>query len=360
MSVGGGNSPLADFTMGKAPILWDQAMGIANAPFRPFTGQLSPGVPQGLMSAQGTAGRVAGFSPRNVSPASSGVYGTMPQPQMMPMAAPAMQPQAAPAVMPEGLSRREQRQWGRGQRRNDRGRGADVPGSQTPGTQQPVGPTVGMMEGIQGLDAYMNPYIESVITAALGDLDRSRLMSLNQGSADAAMAGAWGGDRHGVADALTNEAYGRMAGDMSANLRMGGFDAASGLLMGDKDRLLQNQQFNAALKQQAGLANQAAGLEGQRINLVGAQTQGQLAGQQAGLEQAGMDRAYQEFLRQVQNPYDQQSALIRALGGVADGGSNWVAPSHPLAMSFGQSMGQSLGQGFGGGFSNAGLQLLGL
>lgn len=322
MAKGGGQTPAGDYLMTQLPTNVERATNIANQPFTPYTGQLAAGVPGALTDAQSAARNLSGFKPRNVTPASSGVYGlSMGQP-MQPAATggspvPATSPTPAPApVMPAGLSDREQRQWQRGQRRAGREQDRYQPTS----PQSPLGPTamtgpyVSAMQGLEGLEAYFNPYIQSVINGALSDIDRSRQMALNQGASSAAMSGAFGGDRHGVADALTNEAYGRIAADTASGLRMGGFQDAAGMLMGDKDRLLQNQQFNATLGQQANLANQAAGLQAAQTNLAGAQTLGGLAMNQYGIDQAGLDAMYGEFLRQLNYPAQTQSLINAALG----------------------------------------------
>jgi len=226
------------------------------------------------------------------------------------------------------------------------------------------------MQGLQGIDAYLNPYIGQVADRTLADLDRFRQMSVNQNASDATLSSAFGGDRQAVTDALTNEAFGRQAANALAGLYSQGFDTSSGLLMGDKDRLLQNQQFNAGLQQQmnlantdaanrfglanqatalqAALANQSAGLQGAQVNLAGSGLLGNLANQQQqqlltgasavtgvgaqqqAQQQAQLDAAYQEFMRQLAYPYQQQQTLNSALGmfGQANGTQQYTKPSY--------------------------------
>jgi hypothetical protein len=65
---------------------------------------------------------------------------------------------------------------------------------------------------------YYSPYSSQVVDQSLGALNRSRQMAVNQ-IADQAVAGhAFGGSRHGVADALTNQGYMEQAGQMAAQL----------------------------------------------------------------------------------------------------------------------------------------------
>ena len=120
--------------------------------------------------------------------------------------------------------------------------------------------TAGTFPGVD-ISQYMNPYTQEVIDRSLADIERQRLMQQQQTSAQAQAAGAFGGSRQGVAQALTNEAFARQAAQTSANLRQQGFGQATGLAQSDLNRQLQAQQLN-----------QAAGLQGAGFQL-GAQSQ---------------------------------------------------------------------------------------
>jgi Chaperone of endosialidase len=143
----------------------------------------------------------------------------------------------------------------------------------------------------QDVGAYMNPYLQNVAANAMGDLERSRLIQMVQGGNAARAAGAFGGSRHGVADAETNRNFFDVAGKTLTNLYATGYDNALGLAGQDLTRRMQAQtsnqnvdmnvantnagftqqanlsnrdsvnsmaQFNAGLAQQTGLQNQDA------------------------------------------------------------------------------------------------------
>ena len=336
MSKGGGQTPAGDYLMSQLPANYRHAQSIAATPFVPFTGKFAPDVPHAINNAISTAQNVAGYQPQQVSAptirapmaqaAVSGVYGV---------------PTAAPAAA-QGSARA--------------GRRGTVPAAPRPApapAPMSSGPTVSAMQGVQGLDAYMNPYLGQVADRTLADLDRFRQMATNQNASNASLAGAFGGDRLGVENALTNEGFAKSAADSLASLYAGGFDRSAGLLMGDKDRLLQNQQFNAGLAQQSNLANQQArvstnlanqqvGLQGQianqqagldagRLSLGAAQTLGNLGGLQYGMESDPLQMAYQEFLRQQQDPYQKQALLNSALGLIGQSmAGQYNEPSYPL------------------------------
>lgn len=230
------------------------------------------------------------------------------------------------------------------------------------------------------MSAYQNPYTSEVIDQTLADIDRQRQISLNGQAGQFTQAGAFGGSRHGVADSLTNEAYGRTAAQTAAGLRSQGFDTAAGLLNNDINRQMQAQganqaadlsvlgqnagygqqagqfnagaandfaaqnanyqqqagQFNAANNLQAQQANQSAGLQGnsqqlqaagllgslgqqqQQMGLLDANTLNSYGTQQQETEQQALDRQYQQYL--LQQGYGQQQFQnnLGLLGGIGN------------------------------------------
>lgn len=239
-------------------------------------------------------------------------------------------------------------------------------------------------DAVGGINQYLNPWTDSVINASLADQERQRQIAIASGQARATAAGAYGGSRHGVADSLTNEAALREAGMLSANTRAAGFNTALGAATGDANRNLQGQmanqgadvatstanaqnatslfgqqaginanlgmfnagqqnqmgQFNSSLAMTADQANQGAGLtaNGQRLGaagtlgqlgglqqnmgLTGADALTRIGGMQQGLNQANLDVAHQEWLREQADPYNKimfQQGLIGTPGQVMKG-----------------------------------------
>jgi len=210
--------------------------------------------------------------------------------------------------------------------------------------------------GAQGMSQYMNPYQQDVVDVALADIERARQMQQMQGAAQAQRAGAFGGSRQGVAEALTNEAALREAARTSAGLRQQGFEFAAGMGQTDAARALQAQaanqgvdlsiqDANAQLAQQAALANQQAGLAGaqQRMQAgsqladIGALTQnlgftqaaqlGQIGEQQQAFTQAQLDA-----IRNL--PLEQQQVINAALGLNPAGGSGTVSQGSSSGRQF--------------------------
>ncbi len=78
---------------------------------------------------------------------------------------------------------------------------------------------------------FMNPFIDEVINRNATDINRAYNVNRNNINEDFAAAGGFGSSAQGTERALTNEAEGRQIGDMSAQLRKGGYDSAVGNAM---------------------------------------------------------------------------------------------------------------------------------
>lgn len=190
---------------------------------------------------------------------------------------------------------------------------------------------------------YMSPYTQNVTNAALQQLGGAQSIALNQQGAEASRAGAFGGSRHGVAEAETRKAYGQQASDIITQQQEKAFQNAQAAAQSDVARQQQaalqqatmQQMTNleqAALQQQAALANQQAGIAGAGVQATGAAGLGSIAGQQlqsqlAGLgaqmqageagrmlDQARLDVPYQDYLAEMQYPLTQFGVLTGAAG----------------------------------------------
>lgn len=165
---------------------------------------------------------------------------------------------------------------------------------------QPVNATPTMMGAAPTVQAgqvgqtnmaqYMNPYTSGVIDSTMADMNRGRQMALGQIGDQATAARAFGGSRHGIAEAETNRAFADQAGQMAAGLRQNAFTNAQGMAQYDIGNRFAADQFNAGnamtvsganagAANQFALANQNAQM-GQDSNLLaGAGMLGQLSQQ---------------------------------------------------------------------------------
>lgn len=168
------------------------------------------------------------------------------------------------------------------------------------------------------IGAFMNPFTRSVTNQTLGDLERQRQMQTNTLGAQASQAGAFGGSRHGVAEALTNEAFARQGANTLANLNQQGFNTALG-----------------AAQAQQGLGLQAAGQMGNLANLgfgFGQQIAGQQAqqgAQQQALQQALIDAARGQYGGFTSAPQQALTLPLAALGASNLGQSTQTTSQSP-------------------------------
>ena len=160
------------------------------------------------------------------------------------------------------------------------------------------------------IGAFMNPYTEQVTGNTLDSLERQRQMATNNMGAQASAAGAFGGSRHGVADAMTNEGFARQGADTFGRLQQQGFNTALGGAQNQQQVGLQ------AANQMGNLSNMGFGF-GQQIG----QQQAQQGGQQQALMQQLMNAGRQQYAGFTGAPQQALNLPLQALGGAEFGGS---------------------------------------
>lgn len=181
------------------------------------------------------------------------------------------------------------------------------------------------------MGAYTNPYESQVVQQALRDVGSTAQQGFNQLDAQATQAKAFGGSRHGIAQAELAKGYTQQMADTAARMRQQGFNTALGAAQFDVGQqqaaaaanqaaLNQAAQFGATQGMTAQQLNQAAGLQGAQARLGAA---GQLsdmalqaarmrqagAGQLAGLGQQSFDYGQSIQDRQMQQGATQRGAM---------------------------------------------------
>lgn len=164
------------------------------------------------------------------------------------------------------------------------------------------------------LDRFTNPYEADVISGVRSDAAKNLSMGLNANRGNAAAAGAFGGGRHGVVDAVTT-------GNVVSNLDR----TIAGLRSDNYNRSVDNVfRDNAAANAAAGQNfNQGMTYAGQTANLgqMGVNNLGNannaafaLTNQLQGINQSAFDRNAEEYTKGLTMPYDflQRQAAINA------------------------------------------------
>lgn len=178
----------------------------------------------------------------------------------------------------------------------------------------------GMGTADQRIGAYMNPYTDEVISRSMSDLERQRQIMGTQTAGQAIANKAFGGSRQAVADSLNNENFARQFGDLSANLRMQGFNTALGAA---QNEMTQQQQL-AQLLSQTG-----AGAIGEM---------GQVGDFLRGLKQQQLDVDYGDFV-------DERDYDLQRLGIMQSAAQNAPFQSNATSSTSPDRIGQGLQAG---------------
>jgi hypothetical protein len=252
--------------------------------------------------------------------------------------------------------------------------GQQQPGQFTATQGQDFGFDPSRQFGGAEVEQYMSPYMESVVGRQQEDaFEQFRRMQAGR-DAQAVGAGAFGGSRQGVQQGIAEEALGRQLGDIRATGQQQAFEQAQQQFERDRAAQMQREQEMAqeaarvqgigvdeqarvqgatadeAMRQRefqlqsmgftADMAREIAGLgerarqgDIQAAQLLEAQGLGEMA-----REQAGLDIAYQDFLRQQQFPQQQlgfYSDMLRGLPVSGAGTTTTEQPFNPMQQALG-------------------------
>ncbi|MDI3304649.1 MAG: tail fiber domain-containing protein [Burkholderia multivorans] len=219
---------------------------------------------------------------------------------------------------------------------------ATAAGNYTPQQVSYSGPTAGQMQ------SYMNPYTQNVIDTTMNEINQQNAIANQQEAGSATAAGAFGGAREGVQQALNNKYYGQIAANTAANLNASNFSQAQN----------EANTVNAG-NLTAATANQNAGLTANSQKLqsgvdLGALGQGQQgialgngnavlsAGQVQQQTQQALDQFnYDQYMQQLMWPYQQEQALVGATYGGNVGGTT-------TSPYYSNNVGSAIGTGLAG------------
>ena len=234
------------------------------------------------------------------------------------------------------------------------------------------------------VNPYLNPYTQNVVDTTMTEMNRQQEMDQDRLDAQAVQAGAFGGSRHGVAEAEMQRGFDQNRTQAIANLYNTGYQNAQqaqeshmqrlanasqlanqtgqlyGTTMADNySRQLQASQQLGALGEAGGQLNLdtsriMSGLGGlaQQYNQGDATMLAQIGGMQQGQQQAIMDINYNNFLEQQMQPYQRLGYFSDILRGVPTSQSTLTSTTTPQKSQLAQGLGAlgqfaSTGQTFG-------------
>ena len=138
------------------------------------------------------------------------------------------------------------------------------------------------MTAASQMQNYQNPYESQVVQQTLRDIGTQAQLGQQNLAAQAQAANAFGGSRHGIAEAEAMKGYTQQMADAAARMRQQGFQTQLGAGQFDvgqqtaaeaRNVAAQNvaRQFGAQTGMTAQQLNQSAGLQGAGLNLQGSQ-----------------------------------------------------------------------------------------
>ena len=150
---------------------------------------------------------------------------------------------------------------------------------------------------------FYNPYNQQVIQNTLGNIETQRLMQQQQSRAAAAKAGAYGGTRQAVQEALQQQAALQTGAQAATQLAQQGFGQAAALGAQDIGLRQQNYPLQQLQILQQGLTQMPSGGTQQTTqNLSGAQQFGQGLSNVAALAYLFSDKRMKENIAKMKSP----------------------------------------------------------
>lgn len=198
------------------------------------------------------------------------------------------------------------------------------------------------------LAPYMNSFQSQVIDASIGQNEHARNIAQVHDNQAATAGNAFGGSRQGVADSLTNEAYDRNNQQNLADLNTANFAQAR-----------QGAQFDIGNRLTAGTQNASNDITGAGLRLNAGNSFANMSndqlrqalmkagvistvGDQQQSQQQNVDEAdYEEFMRQIAYPLQQQNIRNTAIGLLPSDGTQTATQKHSVGI--GQIIGGLLG-----------------
>lgn len=213
---------------------------------------------------------------------------------------------------------------------------------------------------------YMNPFVDQALQPALRKIQEQADAQRKRIGAGATSAGAFGDARHGIMEAMLGRDTSMAMGDTASQFYLDAFRDALGLRQGDLSRMTDIDKTNALFAEQgldrlfqgSGAVLDRAGQDQQQgLQLI--QSLLSSGGIQQGADQAELDAAYQEFLRQYGHDFDVVSAMASALSGLPyTRTTTTTQPNNSLMGLLGSGLGAFAGTEAGAGALAAGAQAL--
>lgn len=186
-------------------------------------------------------------------------------------------------------------------------------------------------KSVDNVDAYFNPYIDRVLQPALRRIQEQYGITRRRLGDEAQTAGAYGDERHGILERdLSGEAM-TASGDVAGRAYADAWNQAIANSRADLERKMTGA---------GGLMSTVAADQAQKFGAYNQLFQGGEAQRQ--LSQAGLDAAYDQWLRKRDEKFDKYALWVSALQGIPferSTTSTVTQPDNSLANIFGTAAG---------------------
>jgi len=217
----------------------------------------------------------------------------------------------------------------------------DAAGNWKPMFEEAAGMTRTAAAPVSGSDisAFMNPYTQNVIDPMVERVNREAQTATNIRHGEMAKRGSYlNEDRRAAIDTMSSEATQRVLAEQIGQLLFGGYNQAVGAAQAGKEQQLRGANLLGSMAPQA-----------QQLGFQGAAGMAGIGETQQGMEQAGLNLQFEDFMRQFGYPQEQINWLVSVLGGVPYSSNVTTTGQQitPVPNTFAQSLG-GLGAGAGG------------
>jgi len=201
--------------------------------------------------------------------------------------------------------------------------------------------TSDVMAGTQDYNAeniqqYYNPYQQAVIDATMANINETNAQQQTSLQGDAISAGAWGGDRSGVAAAELARQQGLASNQTLADLSASGFTNAQSMLQSQNAQKIAANESQNSLYGNAATAYGNLGTSAQTAALQGASTQLQSGALQQQQEQNQLNADYQAWLAEQSYPFETTQFLASNVFGLPSTGTSTSTATSPAASAVSQ------------------------
>lgn len=207
----------------------------------------------------------------------------------------------------------------------------------------------------QTAQQYMSPYMQAVVDRQSRAARQAAAETRAGRSAQAVQAGAFGGSRQAVQEAIADRELQNQLADIQASGTQQAFQQASQQFGQDRAALMAQEQAQAAANQQAqqaqlqalGFSSQQAqqmvglGETGRAADIQSAQLLETIGKSQLAREQEALDMAYQDFIRQQAYPEQQlqmYSSILRGVPVQPGITTTAYAPYNPIQQALGAGL----------------------